>query len=272
MAFSFPIHLCRPDTLKSCAACCGIYNFVLNDREHIYQRLSRNSLALSDADCKDTQCFRQHSQKFRSEDNGPRKLFETIFNCEYAGFLNEENTQVGCLLHPQRHRDRDLRDLSFHGAELCEGHFCLSYYYLSLHEQQLVVNTIDDWYLYGLVITDIDFVKGYSQAVANRLGETIDPVRVCEPFLKKKVQRFFEWKLSWPFRPSRPDRFGKYVFHGESYEEIHIPYHRLHRKPSPYHSILTALGSDFSTGDELDQANGLIQQNILDFVRAYEST
>lgn len=270
MTPSFPIHLCQPDASKSCAACCGIYNFILNDRFHTVQRLSRNTRALRCADRGRTECLQAHARAFRSPDNGEAKRFETVFNCEYVGFLNEDETLTGCLLHPARHRGRDLRDHSFYGAQLCEGHFCLSYYYLTLAEQQLVVNTLDDWYLYGLVITDIDLVKGYFQAVANRLGESIDPFKAARFPLKQKVRDFFHWKLSWPFSPLKPDRFGKYLFKGESYEEIRIPYGRWHRKPSAHHSVLTALGSEFSTSAELDRAEALIEESVLDFVKAYE--
>ena len=270
MPSPFPIHLCQPDASKSCAACCGIYNFVLNDRAHTLQRLNRNTEAIGRASDGDAVCIKAHTHRYRSADNGEAKRFESVFNCEYAGFLNGKRTLTGCLLHPQRHHGRDLRDHSFYGSQLCEGHFCLSYYYLTLTEQQLVVNTLDDWYLYGLVITDIDLVKGYVQAVANRLGEVPDPAKACHSPLKQKVRDFFQWKLSWPFQPSTPDRFGKYLFRGEHYEEIRIPYHEWHRKRSPYHSILAALGSEFSTPQELDQANALIESGVTDFVRTYE--
>jgi hypothetical protein len=32
------IHLCQPDATKSCAACCGIYNYVENTRDELEQR------------------------------------------------------------------------------------------------------------------------------------------------------------------------------------------------------------------------------------------
>ncbi|MBU1208698.1 MAG: hypothetical protein KKH04_17535 [Proteobacteria bacterium] len=39
---------------------------------------------------------------------------------------------------------------------------CLSYTHLTKVEQSAVFMALDDWYLYGLVITDIDLVKGFS--------------------------------------------------------------------------------------------------------------
>ena len=68
---------------------------------------------------------------------------------------------VGCLLHPMVNNGKDLREHSFYGKELCASHECPSYIYLTEEEKKSVIYGADDWYIYGLVITDIDFVKGY---------------------------------------------------------------------------------------------------------------
>jgi hypothetical protein len=39
---------------------------------------------------------------------------------------------------------------------------CPSYPHLTKVEQAAVFTVLDDWYLHGLVITDIDLVKGFS--------------------------------------------------------------------------------------------------------------
>jgi hypothetical protein len=39
---------------------------------------------------------------------------------------------------------------------------CPSYPHLTQVEQAAVFMALDDWYLHGLVITDIDLVKGFS--------------------------------------------------------------------------------------------------------------
>jgi hypothetical protein len=268
MSHRFPLHLCQPDAGKSCAACCGIYNFIDNDRSAAVARLRANSRAVAEAGCSDRVALCRHADRMRPAYNGPAKRFATIFNCEYVGFLNREETRVGCLLHPAR-QDGDLRGLSFYGAELCRDHFCLSYYYLTQAEQQLVINTVDDWYLYGLVITDIDLVKGLFEAVSNRLGEAIKPQCFFTESLKERVAGFFRWKLTWPFRSTAANRFGKYRFSGEYYEEARIPYELWERVPSPYHPILLALGSELRTAAELDQAESLLDRAIDDVVRAY---
>lgn len=268
---SFPIHLCQPDHTKSCGACCGIYNFCENSKEHVLARLRRNTEAVRRGPLGPRDRIRSHSQNYRQEDNGAGKRFQTVFNCEFPGFLNTAESRVGCLLHPARHEGDDLRHLSFYGQTLCAGHFCLSYYYLTEAEQRLVVDVIDDWYLYGLVVTDIDFVKGIYETISNRLGEGLKPERASNPAFRISLARLYHLKIDWPFRPADPDRFGKYLFKGEHYEEIRIPYARWHRRPSVYNRILVALGSEPADSSDLDRAESLLDTHVSAVVSAYEN-
>ncbi len=267
----FPIHLCQPDGEKSCAACCGIYNFKDISRQSLTRRLRRNTRALERSRGTFPARLTRHTRLHRSRDNGFRKRFSTLYNCEFVGFLDPERRLVGCLLHPEGNDGRDWRDFSFYGRELCEGHFCLSYYYLSVNEQKLVIDSISDWYLYGLVITDIDLVKGVIQALSDRIGETLPVEALRVPTVRSALLRFWTWKLFWPFRRKGTDHFGKYLFKGENYEEIKIPYHRWGRKSSPHHRILTALGSHFRSSEDLDAAERMISQEMDAFVRTYET-
>lgn len=259
----FPIHLCQPDPHKSCAACCGIYNFKDNSRRAVSLRLRRNSVLVGNEGRTATpDVLALHSEKWRSRDNGPAKRFETVFNCEFVGFLDEAHRRVGCLLHPLRHNGKDLRHCSFYGQELCDGHFCPSYHYLTVNEQAFVVKSLDDWYLYGLVITDIDLVKGVYQAVSDRLGEAVQPRLLAHPPVQKALQRLWQWKLRWPYRRPGCDGFGKYLFMGDHYEELHIPYERWGAHPSAYHRILLALGSVFQSLEELRDAERIIDLGL----------
>jgi hypothetical protein len=36
---------------------------------------------------------------------------------------------------------------------------------------RILIWALDDWYLYGITITDIDFVKTFFSIIQNRLGE-----------------------------------------------------------------------------------------------------
>lgn len=169
------LHLCQPDQKKSCGACCGLYNWEDHSRHTLEALLRRRTnLFLSLRENPDLQIYSKIAQQFSLQP----KLCETIYNCEYLGFIDKEERKVGCLLHPSLHQGIDVRVHSFYGVELCAGHFCPSYTYLTAVEQEAVITAIDDWYLYGLVITDIDFIKESFTIVQNRLGENLKGQRV----------------------------------------------------------------------------------------------
>jgi hypothetical protein len=166
----YPFHLCQPDPEKSCGACCGLYNLEDHSRatlESLLQR--RTSLFFSPGNHPDLNQYRNLSEAPPAN----RKLLETIYNCEFLGFIDKERKRVGCLLHPTIHQGVDRRGESFYGTELCAGHFCPSFAHLTKVEQAAVLMTLDSWYLYGLVITDIDLIKEFFKYVQNRLGESL---------------------------------------------------------------------------------------------------
>ncbi len=272
MESRFPYHLCQPDESKSCAACCGIYNFRRNGREDVSERLKRNTEFMKAASRGGLQpeSLVTYSEKVRDFYNGESKLFVTVFNCEFAGFLDDGGKRVGCLLHPSRNGGRDWRDFSFYGAELCDGHYCLSYFYLTPSEQRLVIESTDDWYLYGLTITDIDLVKGVYNVLSNEVGEAINPDLVSQSReLRQILNSIWSMKLSWKYRIEEEDSFGKYLFRGEEYREIKIPYELFNRKPSPYHSIFLSFGSAFKDGQELEEAEMMLKEKFGLFAGVY---
>lgn len=267
----YPIHLCQPDSRKSCAACCGIYNFKENGRNAVTRRLLRNTAILKQGGRRvAAERFARHTQQWRPRDNGDAKRFQTIFNCEFVGFVDAEHRRVGCLLHPALYGGLDRRDGSFYGRELCDGHFCPSYLSLTEDEQAFVVQTLDDWYLYGLVITDIDLVKGVYHKLSDRLGQTVPRARLRRPSVWSALQPFWRWKLTWPYRREGSDWFGKYLFIGDRYEEIRIPYELWGIPPSPYDRIFVALGSVFRSPEELRDAERLIEAAMDQAERAFD--
>ncbi|MDD5475812.1 MAG: hypothetical protein PHU03_04765, partial [Syntrophales bacterium] len=201
------IHLCQPGPEKSCGACCGLYNYLDSTRESLANRLEKRTAIYHETvrSRDDLKIFADIITSMESQD----KRYEVIYCCEYLGFLDETRHRVGCLLHPFQNGGADLRDISFYGQELCEGHFCPSYHYLTRTEQLAVVNSIDDWYLYGLAITDIDLIKEYFRHLSEALGEVPDSSRIEEGPLKDLVRDFFSFKITWPFRSPDSNRLGK---------------------------------------------------------------
>jgi hypothetical protein len=84
----------------------------------------------------------------------------------------------------------------------CQGFFCRSYRELSTAEKRVILGTITDWFLFGLVISDVDFTQGFFRLAEERLGRHIDPAELAVPPASALVNAFFHWKIDWPYRNS----------------------------------------------------------------------
>lgn len=263
------IHLCQPGPDMSCGACCGLYNYRDSTRDALADRLEQRTALYRERvrGRGDLEGFAALIQTIESRE----KRYEVIYCCEYLGFLDESRRRVGCLLHPLQNGGSDLRDVSFYGRELCDGHFCPSYHFLTRKEQQALVNVLDDWYLYGLAITDIDLVKEYFRFIADGLGEMPDPEALARPPLREQVQRFFSLKVTWPFRSPDTNRLGKYYFDGSQYMISHIDYGALGCERSRFDKVFLSLTSHFTSRQELRQAESLIDEHLHALASCYRS-
>jgi hypothetical protein len=264
------VHLCQPDEHKSCGACCGIYNYADSTKEFLVRRLRKRTglFRINVTEPEELPAFSQMIKK--AEDQ--TRIYNAICCCEYAGFLDTGEKKVGCLLHPFQNHGIDLREFSFYGKDMCEGHFCPSCHYISREEKESLIFIIDDWYLYGLCVTDIDLVKEYFRMISNGASEMPAPRKFRQGILKEIALRFFSFKVTWPFRSLSVNRFGKYYFDGSHYMVSHIDYNALGCDTSRFDRIFLSLCSEFNDEDELKKSEGLIQSNIDEFIRAYVSS
>jgi hypothetical protein len=257
-------HLCQPDACKSCGACCGLYNYQDNSREVLIKRLRRRTACFS--------MLRGDLWQYRHEVSSfeGAKLYETVYNCEFLGFVDEGHKRVGCLLHPQLNNGTDLRGISFYGEDLCRQHLCPSYEKLTTAEKEVVIRLLNDWYLYGLCITDIDLIKSYLFHIQNAVGEEFNPAQLdTRPTLKRLMYEFFSWKEHWPFRRKEALRFGKYYFVEGEYHIARIDYKELDLDPSPYDGIFLSLASDFRDKAEVSAAEEMVRTNIERVIALY---
>lgn len=261
------IHLCQPDGEKSCGACCGLYNYADSRQEALERRLRRRTRLFRET-VRGPADLSAFSERIRREED-PAKRYEIIYCCEYLGFLDAGERRVGCLLHPCQNGGEDLRGVSFYGKELCEGHLCPSYHYISREEKRALIEIIDDWYLFGLVVTDIDLVKEYFRLVSEALGEMPPHGRFRDPRLRGAALRFFRLKVNWPFRSADTNRFGKYYFDGSQYMIRPIDYGALGSEKSRYDRIFMSLTSVFQDNRALRKAEEIMEETLREFIAAY---
>ena len=264
-----PEVLCQPDPGKSCGACCGLYNHRDNSRPALIERLRRITSAFRSAGGVDGDLDAYaHTMRPLVNDD---KLCEDVFNCEFLGFLGGREMWVGCMIHPAENRGMDLRGRSFYGKGLCQGHLCPSHEKFSPEERLAVVTGVSDWYLYGLVVTDIDLVKGFFHQASSRLGEAPGASILLMPGVRRALAAFFRLKKDWPFRNRGAPRLGKYLFLDGGYVEPGIDYEALGRPRSRFDRILVSLESSLREAGELAEAERIVERHIEDFVSACAS-
>jgi len=259
--------LCQPDAGKSCGACCGLYNYVDSSREALTRRLSARTKRFREMVKGPGDIPRYAEATFAAEDF--RKRYEVIYCCEYLGFLDDAEKKVGCLVHPMQNNGVDMRTGSFYGQEVCAGHICPSHHFIPVSQQNILLKIIDDWYLYGLCLTDIDLVVTYFRLLADRLGQELKPDVFDQQALKNIALEYFHWKTTWPFRSSEANRLGKYYFDGSQYMISHIDYEKFGRDISPLNAIFLSLSSEFHQAEELAAAEKMVGSNIERFVSTY---
>jgi hypothetical protein len=244
---SVDLHLCQPDEQKSCAWCCGLYN------THVASRagLARKLRARTDEFARTRRTLEgilNFSERIKEKEKS-QLLDPEFYSCEFVGFLNEEETRVGCMLHPLAHGNggKDWRGLSFHGAMACQGFFCRSYRELSTIQKEIVLSSVNDWFLFGLVISDADFIHGFFSLLAENL---IDTGTLLRPAPAKLVHEFFYWKIDWPYRNSgaRPKSIASRASLGTRED---IPGQEPEKQAlAPVDQIFVSLSSKFSSPAE----------------------
>lgn len=262
--------LCQPDTGKSCGACCGLYNYVDSSRESLTQRLRLRTQRFRKLVNAPGDVQRYAEETFAVEDF--RKRYEVIYCCEYLGFLDPGEKRVGCLLHPMQNQGFDMRTVSFYGQEVCAGHLCPSHHFIPHAQQLIMLKIIEDWYLYGLCLTDIDLVVTYFRLIADRIGQELKPDVFEQQMLRTVALEYFSWKTQWPFRSPEANRLGKYYFDGSQYMISHIDYETFGRDVSPLNAVFLSLSSEFKTKDELETAEKMVWDNIEKFVSLYRKS
>ncbi len=244
----------------SCGACCGLYNLRDISRPAVHELLARRTAALSAAP-RTVDGFRAAAARLDAE--GELPLFPSVRVCPLLGFLDAAETRVGCLAHPLAAGGRELRDSGAYGAHTCQGFFCPSHGWLSEEEAGLAAETCaGDPYLYGLVVTDVRFLKAALGAVAAMTAAKVELRHLADDGFRCALYRLFALKeelapgsdgLFGAFRPG-PD--------GEPVERL-IDYGALGRAgSSPYDEILTCVGADPRSGNDLDALEGEVRRRL----------
>lgn len=243
---------------SSCGACCGLYNAVDPSAAEVRRRLDARTDALSGVP-RTPEAFRAAAARARAAEPAP--LFPSVRVCPLLGWIDPARGRVGCLAHPAVTGGADLRDCGAYDAATCDAFLCPSHAWLAEEEAEIVDRTCADAVLYGLVVTDVPFVRAALAAVAGLAGARIEARHLEDGAFRRALREVLALKqelepgsegLFGAFRPGRD---------GEPVPRL-IDYGALGRDRSACDALLTCVGADPRSGNDLDRLEGEVRRRL----------
>ena len=269
MSEDLPGILCHPDGEKSCGACCGMYNHVDHGDDELRRRLRERTRAFFDeCDIDDEESLRDF--RHRWEDGADVKLLKALPSCPFLGFVDFDDAddgdgdfgRVGCLVHPLQNDGVDGRDCGIYDRFICDEYLCAAHDILGDEELQLILDAVDDSYLYGLMITNPKFVRQLLQLVADRAG--VWPTRrlLEQSEIVEEAQLCFEMMRDWPYRAD-DGIFGQMRVDGElNTKRRPLPAERHDVTSVDVDVLLACLGTACESVDELEEARRIVEERV----------
>lgn len=258
------IYLCQISEKVSCGACCGLYNLPHISRHNLEILLTKRTEEFAAVPRNEDEIF-----EFQRRNKGPHRLsrpFPQFHHCPFLGFIGDQKGGVGCLLHPDApgNNNIDYRSCSWYGELACQTYFCPATRKLPPVYQAILLQAIDNWYVYGLVITEYILVTAYFKEVESRLGRRIKVSDYNQNITAlDAVRDFAEIKSNWPYR--REDSPGpcNFFFENGLYPRADVIRSDPDIRLSPYEEILRELDSGFSSEKELTAAEQILNRLFL---------
>lgn len=217
------VYLCQVGPSVSCGACCGLYNVSDPSRERLLSLLHRRTEGFSSVP-RSPEAILAFGKRPAVHMRG-RRPHPSFHHCPYLGLVGRGRERTGCLLHPLNpdNRGADYRGLSHHGGLACSRYFCPSTVRLPGRLKAALRAVFDDWYAYGLVVTEERLLALLLAAVERRTGALLDPGRAgATPDARAALRAVFSTKLEAPFRSDDGRPLVHHVFedHGRCASDI----------------------------------------------------
>lgn len=243
---------------SSCGACCGLYNRRDPGRVAVRAELARRTAGLRGVP-RTAEAFAAAARALAAAEPAP--LFPSVRVCPLLGFLDDSGARVGCLAHPGATGGPDLRDCGVYGVKICDGFFCPSFAWLSEEEAAIAEAATGDFHLYGLVVTDVPFLRAALAGVAALAGARVELRHLSAPPFRAALRRLLAVKEE--LAPGSAGLFGAFA-PGADGEPVprRIDYEAIGRARSPYDELLTCVGADPRSGNDLDRLEGEVRRRL----------
>ncbi|MBU3950169.1 MAG: hypothetical protein KJ826_18375 [Proteobacteria bacterium] len=255
------VYLCQVNENVSCGACCGLYNITDLSREKLHRMLSERSAAFLKI-AREIDAIIEFGENTLAAENETRPYPE-FYHCPYIGFIGNNGKRVGCLLHPaaEGNNSVDYRGLSYYGSMTCNIYFCPSYTVLSDNFKRVIRTASQDWYSYGLIITENALINAFLSETEKIIQRKPDEKDVRDnPDFADIIRDFIGLKPSWPFRPVS-DTPANYFFNDKLYDKKDADYTKIRSASftSLYNTIFKELGSSFQADKDIRKAENMIE-------------
>ncbi len=269
-----PRILCQPDGAKSCGACCGMYNHIDHGPSATRRRLTARTLQFhKQVDVTDTESLAQFRERY--EDGDDVKMLTALPSCPFLGFIDldgdddsSQGSKVGCLVHPAQNGGVDGRDCGVYDRFICDEYLCAAHDVLRRDEVQLVVDAVEDSYLYGLLITNPKYVRHLLKLVADRVGARPDSRQLRDKTVIDAAGDCFELMRRWSFR-------GEEGIYGQVRVDADL---NMKRRPLPAEKhgvdaepvdvLLVCLGTECEDVEQLHRARRIVDDRVEALARA----
>lgn len=248
------VYLCQVNARVSCGACCGLYNLGDLSRGSLHARLARRTERFAAVPRTEEHItgFRRLIEGWTPED----RPFPQFHHCPYLGLVGARRSRVGCLLHPQApgNHGRDWRHLSYYGAKACRTYFCPASRMLPARYLRIVRDLVDDWFGYGLVITEHLLLQALFEALEQRLEAPLPSALPASPAVRRELRNLFAVKQSWPFRRGDGPGLCHFPFDNGLYVRPAVQWPSPARPAGVYQVVFRELESVFTSEVEMHAA------------------
>ncbi|MCB2148706.1 MAG: hypothetical protein KQI81_19660 [Deltaproteobacteria bacterium] len=254
-AVTHTVYLCQVSPNVSCGACCGLYNVADPDPRALEVMLRRRTQWFADVP---RTVAGIDAFKARVEGIEPQERpFPDFHHCPFLGMIEDTGRRVGCLLHPLApgNHGLDWRGLSYYGGMACRTYFCPSVRHLPVRWMTAVRQSMDHWYLHGLIVTERRLLSAFFKELENRIGRPVNESDFSDGSDTALLFRTFATlKLNWPFRRKGAPGVCNYFFEDGQYLRPAVGKTADGIPASSFETIFRELDSGFSSTREIHDA------------------
>ncbi len=255
------IYFCQVSEKVSCGACCGLYNL-----PELSQQKLETLLALRTKEFALVERSEEAIFQFQKRNKGPHRLsrpFAQFHHCPFLGLIGEKKSRVGCLLHPATpgNNSVDFRSLSWYGEQACSTYFCPSTNKLPSVYKTILIQVIDNWYDFGLIVTEHALIISYFEEVEFRIGRPVEVFDYAQNFdAIESLREFARLKSNWPYRRENSPGPCNFLFENGMYQRPGVFRNSPDIPLSRYEEIFIELDSGFSSQKEMFAAEQLLDK------------